>query len=291
MRKTSPKRHHFVSSNEKAKSKIIARLVQIARKDRLSYDDLLYVCQQARRKLGLRRPKRERKLPQLLGEADLKRFFRVIQDCGDVEHEIMLKFLFFTAIRVSELVKIKVSDVDLGSCKVFIDRGKGTKDRYILFPASFRLVLKSHLQANPKKSIPLRNAPLWTLYSAADPADRTGLPCAGGNHSTGKSPSIPSSDDYLPHLTWSIGCTDPTDLRPREQKKPRNLSTPLTGCRRTGVSRGPPEGQHLIGSPQETNGGKFVPKPSLTRYDKWTRNCLWNGTTALLVFRRVNDYT
>ena len=84
MRKTSPKRHHFVSSNGKAKSKIIARLVQTARKDRLPYDDFLYICQQARRKLGLRRPKRERKLPQLLGEADLKRFFRVIQDCGDV---------------------------------------------------------------------------------------------------------------------------------------------------------------------------------------------------------------
>ena len=31
-----------------------------------------------------------------------------------------------------------------------IDRSKGAKDRYILFPASFRLVLKSHLQANPK---------------------------------------------------------------------------------------------------------------------------------------------
>jgi integrase/recombinase XerD len=63
----------------------------------------------------------------------------------------MLKFLFFTAVRVSQLVKIKVSDVDLGSsCKAFIDRGKGAKDRNILFPASFRLVLKSHLQANPK---------------------------------------------------------------------------------------------------------------------------------------------
>src|SRR6516165_8192926 len=62
----------------------------------------------------------------------------------------MLKFLFFTAVRVSELVKIKVGDVDLGSCKVFIDRGKGAKDRYILFPAGFRLVLKSHLHANPQ---------------------------------------------------------------------------------------------------------------------------------------------
>ncbi|MDP9013137.1 MAG: tyrosine-type recombinase/integrase [Acidobacteriota bacterium] len=34
-------------------------------------------------------------------------------------------------------------------CKIFINRGKGSKDRYILFPESFRLVLRSYLEANP----------------------------------------------------------------------------------------------------------------------------------------------
>src|ERR687891_713449 len=103
MRKTVPKCRNFVLSNAKAKSEAIAKIVQIARKERLSYDDFLYICQQVRRKLGLRRPKRERKLPQLLGEADLKRSFRGIQDCGDVQHEILLKFLFFTAVRDQSL--------------------------------------------------------------------------------------------------------------------------------------------------------------------------------------------
>src|SRR5258707_7268892 len=140
----------FVSASKNAKSEIVSRLVLMARKERLDYDEFLYVCQQARRKLGLVRPKRRRKLPQLLSELDLKRFFRAIQECGDVEHEIMLRFLFFTSIRVSELVNIKVKDVGLGGYKVFIDQGKGSKDRYILFPASFRLILSSHLQANPK---------------------------------------------------------------------------------------------------------------------------------------------
>ena len=85
-----------------------------------------------------------------MSEADLKRFFRTIQDCCNVEHEVMLRLLFFTAIRVSELVNIKISDVDLGNCKIFIDQGKGSKDRYILFPTSFRLILSSHLQADPR---------------------------------------------------------------------------------------------------------------------------------------------
>ena len=139
----------FVPAADNAKSEIVARLVLMARKERLDYDDFLYVCQQAGRRLGLSRPKRHRKLPQLLSEPDLKRFFRAIQECGEVEHEIMLKFLFFTSIRVSELINIRVKDVDLGG--VFIEQGKGSKDRYILFPTSFRLILSSQLRANPKK--------------------------------------------------------------------------------------------------------------------------------------------
>jgi site-specific recombinase XerD len=140
------KRGNFVSPNEKAKSVFVAQLVRMARKARLGYDDFLYVSQQARKKLGLRRVKKDRRLPQLLPETELKRFFRAIQNTGDVQQEILMKLLFYTAVRVSELIHIKVTDVDLDGCKIFINRGKGAKDRYILFPASFRLVLKSHLE-------------------------------------------------------------------------------------------------------------------------------------------------
>jgi integrase/recombinase XerD len=85
------KRANFVSPNEKAKSEVIAQLVRIARKARLGYEDFPYVAQQTRRKLGLRRELKQRRLPQLLTESELKRFFRAIQDCGDVQHEILLK--------------------------------------------------------------------------------------------------------------------------------------------------------------------------------------------------------
>lgn len=62
----------------------------------------------------------------------------------------MLRLLFYTAVRVSELTAIKVEDVDLDASKIFIELGKGDKDRYILFPDRFALTLKAHLAANPR---------------------------------------------------------------------------------------------------------------------------------------------
>jgi integrase/recombinase XerD len=150
MNKATLNDQHCVSANDNAKSEMIKRLVRMAREERINYDDFNYVCKHARRELGLRRPSRGKTLPRVLSDADLTRFFAAIQASQNVGHEIMLKFLLFTSVRVSELVSIRVSDVDMGACKVFIHQGKGAKDRYILFPQSFRLTLASHLQANPK---------------------------------------------------------------------------------------------------------------------------------------------
>ena len=69
---------------------------------------------------------------------------------GNLQHQIMLRLLFYTAVRVSELAGIRVDAVDLDASKIFIERGKGDKDRYILFPESFRLALKAYLAANPE---------------------------------------------------------------------------------------------------------------------------------------------
>jgi integrase/recombinase XerD len=137
-------------STTKAKSTIVAQLVRLARRERLSYDEFSYVCQQARKHLGLMKPQRARTLPHLLTADELTRFFRAVQDGGNVQHEIMLKLLFFTALRVGELVRIAVSAVDLTACKIFVDQGKGRKDRYILFPQAFGLVLRAHLGAHPR---------------------------------------------------------------------------------------------------------------------------------------------
>lgn len=125
--------------------------MRLARRERLSYDEFGDVCPQARNKLGLKKPGRERTLPQLLTADELPRFFRAVRDGKNVQHEIMLKPLFSTAVRVGELVKIEVGDVDLTACKIFVDQGKGSKDRCLPFPQVFGLVRRAHLAAQPSK--------------------------------------------------------------------------------------------------------------------------------------------
>jgi len=61
----------------------------------------------------------------------------------------MLKLLLYTAVRVSELVNIRVAEVDLDECRIFIGNGNGGKDRYILFPSDFRLALQTYIDAHP----------------------------------------------------------------------------------------------------------------------------------------------
>jgi integrase/recombinase XerD len=135
---------------QKAKSEVISSIVRLVKKERLSYDEFAYVCQQVRRKLALKKPKRVRTLPHLLTADELDRFFSAVRSGGNVQHEIMLKLLFFTAMRVGELVKLEVGDVDEIACKIFVDQGKGSKDRYLLFPRAFALVLRAHIAAHPR---------------------------------------------------------------------------------------------------------------------------------------------
>ena len=62
----------------------------------------------------------------------------------------MLRLLFFTAVRVSELCNIEIGDIDLENCKIRINQGKGSKDRYVLFGKAFATALRTHIVAHPR---------------------------------------------------------------------------------------------------------------------------------------------
>jgi integrase len=120
------------------------------RKAGLDYEGWRYVSQLVRKECGLRPAKKGRRLPKVLTPEDFRRFYEVVDRADDAQHSLMLRLLFYTGVRVSELCNMEVAQVDLESCKIRIEHGKGSKDRYVLFGKSFATALRTHIAAHPK---------------------------------------------------------------------------------------------------------------------------------------------
>ena len=140
------------SQNAKAKSpraRLIARVARLVKQFGLGYADWRYVARQVRRKCDLHPAAKPKRLPRVLTAEEFRRFYKVVDAAEDVQHALMLRLLFYTGVRVSELCGIEVANVDLEACKVFINQGKGAKDRYVLFGKSFSTTLRTHIAAHP----------------------------------------------------------------------------------------------------------------------------------------------
>jgi integrase/recombinase XerD len=146
-------RPNFEAQNGKAKSHkadIVAQVARIVRREGLDYLGWRYVAKKVRQVCQLRPAKKGRKLPRILNADEFRRFYVVVDQADDVQHALMLRLLFYTAVRVSELCGIEVGDIDLENCRIRINRGKGDKDRYVLFGKSFATALRTHIAAHPR---------------------------------------------------------------------------------------------------------------------------------------------
>jgi integrase/recombinase XerD len=144
--------HKCASQNGKAKSRkaqIVAQVARLVRKEGLDYDGWRYVAKRVRKICELRPAKKGRRLPRVLTTDEFRRFYQIVDRADDVQHALMLRLLFYTAVRVSELCSFGVSDVDLEACKIRVNQGKGSKDRYVLFGKSFATALRTHIAAHP----------------------------------------------------------------------------------------------------------------------------------------------
>lgn len=139
-----------VSQNGKAKSEIVTQIAKIVRKHGLDYDDWRYITKRVRQVCELQPAKKPKKLPKVLNADDFRRFYKIVDQADDVQHSLMLRLLFYTGVRVSELCNIQVADLDIEACKIRINDGKGSKDRYVLFGKSFATALRTHIAAHPK---------------------------------------------------------------------------------------------------------------------------------------------
>src|SRR5919109_3500271 len=126
----------------KAMAKKLVRLLRVQHPD---YNYLKKVFQHTRALLAVGPAPRSHRLPELLTEAELVAFYAAIWQARQLTHSVMLKLLLFTGMRNAELVHLRLTDVDLQTCQLRITQGKGAKDRYVLFPLSFRGELAQYM--------------------------------------------------------------------------------------------------------------------------------------------------
>ena len=95
------------------------------------------------------RPKKPSILPKVIGTKDIKKLFDVTQN---LKHNLMLKLCYGMGLRVSEIINLKISDIDSGNMQVLIEQSKGKKNRYVNLPESILLQLREYCREyKPKK--------------------------------------------------------------------------------------------------------------------------------------------
>lgn len=74
------------------------------------------------------RPRKMRALPPILSQEEA---LAIVEALDNLKHKTMLRVLYATGLRVSELCALKIEDIDSSRMVVHVRRGKGYKDRCV----------------------------------------------------------------------------------------------------------------------------------------------------------------
>jgi len=90
--------------------------------------------------------KKEKLLPKVLSKQSVK---KLIDSAENIKHKLVLKFLYSSGLRRSELINLKRSDIDFDRNTIKVRKGKGKKDRISIFAQSIKTdLLKYYSNTN-----------------------------------------------------------------------------------------------------------------------------------------------
>jgi integron integrase len=103
------------------------------------YREVLHVERTVAEFERVRRPAR---LPQVLSPGEVKRLLAAVVP----EHQLPLQLLYGTGLRLMELLRLRVKDIDFERNQIMVHGGKGDKDRTTMLPEKLKLELQQHLE-------------------------------------------------------------------------------------------------------------------------------------------------
>lgn len=97
----------------------------------------------------IRRPHKDKKLPVVLSREEVARIFSAIDN---IKHKAPLMLIYSAGLRVSEVVKLELEDIDRKRRLIHIRVAKGRKDRYTLLSDVALNILRNYWKEyQPKK--------------------------------------------------------------------------------------------------------------------------------------------
>lgn len=124
------------------KAKQLAKLLRVENPD---YDYMRELFRHLRTELSVEVTHKDKTLPYVPTEEEICKYYQAVWKSRNMKHVLMIKTLLYTGVRVSELVHIKLSDINFDSCQIRITEGKGKKDRIVPFPDGFKEILAIHV--------------------------------------------------------------------------------------------------------------------------------------------------
>lgn len=82
----------------------------------------------------IKRPKKEKKLPNILNEIEIK---YLLESIKNIKHKTIISLIYSSGLRVSEAAKLKIADIDYIRKIIHIKGSKGKKDRCTLLSENF----------------------------------------------------------------------------------------------------------------------------------------------------------
>lgn len=97
-------------------------------------------------------PKKERNLPKYVREDDIDKMFLVPNTRTWIGERnlLIIRMLYATGVRISELVNIKINDININDRTIKI-LGKGSKERIVVFGYNTKNILEEYLNRGRRK--------------------------------------------------------------------------------------------------------------------------------------------
>jgi len=126
------------------------QLAKTLNQEKPDYNYIRELFRHLRKELGIEATHQPKKPLYIPTEEEVHKYYNAVWQSRNMHHVILIKTLLYTGVRVSELINIKIDDVDFDHCQIKIPHKK-KKVRDVPFPTAFKETLAMHANAAEEK--------------------------------------------------------------------------------------------------------------------------------------------